>query len=140
MLVALVVGCLAGCSSSSREESGVTAVAPAHQSELVGTAPQSGTYVLYRAVGTEQPVIERIWSANVSTGQKVGFQWVTDKAHQWDPSGGFHLHAFAGGDVRDLGPFVDRDVRYVWAENNADVAGYFHTHNAQLNMQAAMMQ
>jgi hypothetical protein len=115
---------LAGCGSGN-----VQAVAPAHQERLIGTAPESGQYSLYRATGLDQnaePTLEKIWSVSASRGQRLGFQWVVDKAHQWDPQGGFHLIAFAGRESRDLGGFIERDVKYAWAGNSDDVMGYFH--------------
>lgn len=135
ILLAMVAGCA--------ETKSVQAVAPAHQEDLTGPAPASGAYSLYRAVGFDQdqePVIERIWTVNVSRGQKMGFHWVTDRQHQWDPQGAFHLQAFADGNTRDLGAFVDRDVKYVWAASNADIAGYFHSAAGQRNARMMTMQ
>lgn len=107
----------------------VQAVAPAHEEHLTTTAPESGSYSLYRATGLDQnvdPVVEKIWAVSVSRGQRLGFRWVVDKAQEWDPQGGFHLIAFAGGETRDLGSFVNRDMKYAWANASDDVLGYFH--------------
>lgn len=120
----LFTALLAGCGGS------VQAVAPSHQSHLNATAPESGRYVLYRATGLDQnadPTLERIWSVSLMNGQRLGFKWVVNKQHEWDAEGGFHLVAYAGNDSRDLGPFVDRDVKYAWAGQGDDVMGYFHS-------------
>jgi hypothetical protein len=123
---ALLIGValLSGCASSN----GVHAVAPAGQDNIVGTAPASGEYTLYRATGYMQDYnkqIEPVWTVSASAGQKIGFRWFTDPAHRYDPHGGFHLVAFAGNESRDLGAIKERDIRYLWAGSQGDVTGYF---------------
>ena len=39
-----------------------------------------------------------------------------------------------GDQTRDLGPFVERDVKYAWGSQGDDVMGYFHGHAAQRNL------
>lgn len=115
---------LTGCGGGT-----VQAVAPSHQSHLTAVAPESGRYVLYRATGLDQdaePTVERVWPVSLMKGQRLGFKWVVTKEHEWDAQGGFHLVAYAGNDSRDLGPFIDRDVKYAWGGEGDDVMGYFH--------------
>ena len=122
---------LAGCGGS------VVAVAPSHESQLTATARESGRYVLYRATGLDQndePTLERIWAVSLMNGQRLGFKWVVSKQHEWDPEGGFHLVAYAGNESRDLGPFIDRDVKYAWGAQGDDVMGYFHGRSAAHNI------
>src|SRR5579863_7401044 len=119
------VAFLSGCGGSY---SGVQALAPAEQDQLVGTASDSGQFTLYRATGFAENYdthIDPLWTVSVSAGQKVGFRW-DPSTNRWDPTGPLHLVAFAGDQVRDLGPVQHRDVKYVWAGAHADVAGYFH--------------
>ena len=124
---------LAGCGGTGN----VQAVAPGPNDRLSSVAPQSGSYNLYRATGTDQdtePTLERIWTVSVSRGDPLGFHWQTDKAQQWVPEKGFHLIAYAGGQSRDMGPFTARGVKYVWAATTDDVMGYFHGRNVQHSM------
>jgi hypothetical protein len=123
--VGILLSLLAGCAGTTT----VQAVAPAHQADLEGIAPETGSYSLYRAVGLDKagaPVIEKLWTVRVSRGEKMGFRWVTDRTREWSPEGGFRLEAYADHDSRDLGEFKARDVKYVWAAANADIPGYFH--------------
>lgn len=125
---ALLGGCVGGT---------VQAVAPARQSHLNATAPESGRYTLYRATFLDQndePTLEKVWSVSLMNGQRLGFHWVVDKAHEWDAQGGFHLVAYAGDQSRDLGPFLERNVKYAWGSQGDDVMGYFHGHAAQRNL------
>lgn len=120
-LAAILGGCTGGT---------VEAVAPARQAHLNGIAPESGSYTLYRATGLEQsndPTLVKVSSVSLMKGQRLGFRWVVNKTHEWDPEGGFHLVAYAGSQTRDLGPFIERDVKYVWAGEGDDVMGYFHS-------------
>lgn len=115
---------LAGCGGGT-----VEAVAPARQSHLNGIAPESGRYTLYKATGIDrdsEPTLERVWTVSLMNGQRIGFHWVVNKAHEWDPEGGYHLVAYAGDQSRDLGPFLERNVKYAWAGQGDDVMGYFH--------------
>jgi hypothetical protein len=121
-LGALLAG---GCGGSF---SGVVAHAPAIQQELAGTVQSSGEYTLYRGTGyieNYDPHTEPLWTITLEAGQKIGFRWVVDEAHQYDPSGAFHLVAFAGGEARDLGSFQKRDLRYAWAGSHSNAAGAF---------------
>lgn len=134
----LLICLLAGCATRD-----IQAIAPAHEDDLIGVAPESRAYSLYRAVGFDQasqPTIEKIWTTQVERGQKLGFHWVVDHKEEWNPTGGFRLQAFAESDTRDLGPYIDRDVKYVWAASNADVAGYFGHVAAHKNMETIFLQ
>jgi hypothetical protein len=122
---------LAGCGGSY---SGVQAIAPSVQDEMVGTAPSSGEFTLYRATGYvdgNEQQIEPIWTVSASAGQKLGFRWYTVPSERYSPEyggtggNGFHLVAYAGNESRDLGSFKQRDLKYVWAGSHGDVAGYF---------------
>jgi hypothetical protein len=109
-IAALCLAILSGCGGSG----GVHAIAPGTQDQLVGVAPSTGEYSLYRAVGFSEnhdTHVEPVWSVHVDQGQKVGFRWVSDETHKYDAHGGFHLIAFAGGEARDMGPFVTRDMK-----------------------------
>ena len=132
--LALGLMLLTGCASGT---GGVEAVAPSGQDTIVGRAPDGGQYVLYKATGFQggHPVVERIWTANVSRSEDMGFRWVSNPLTRYQSGGGFHLVAFAGGQSRDLGSFTNRDVKYLWAGTNTDIAGYF-----QDKANAAMMQ
>lgn len=123
---------LAGCGGGN-----VQAVAPGPQERLSSVAPESGQYHLYRATNTDQggePTLEKVWTVSVSRGERLGFHWRTNKPQEWAPEGGFHLIAYAGGESRDLGGFVVRDVKYVWAGTSDDVMGYFHGRSMQHNV------
>jgi hypothetical protein len=135
----LGVALLSGCGGSY---SGVQAIAPAGQEHLVGSAPDSGQFTLYRATGYIEnfnPQIAPVWTVSASSGQKIGFRWVTDVAHQYAPSGAFHLVAFAGNETRDLGAIEQRDIKYVWAGSHGDVAGYFSNKNASDTIKTLLM-
>lgn len=128
-LMTLTALLLTGCGGTGN----VQAAAPAPQDQLNGVAPQSGSYSLYRASNTDQgnePTLERIWTVSVNRGDRLGFQWRSDTAQRWVPEKGFHLIAYAGGQSRDLGAFVNRNTKYAWAASNDDVMGYFHGVNA----------
>jgi hypothetical protein len=139
--VALLAGMTLMCGCGGGSYSGVQAVAPAPQSQLVGMAQSSGEYTLYRAVGFAENYdehIEPVWTVSLSAGQKVGFRWETE-SHKWDPVGPLHLIAFAGGESRDLGTFQKRDMSYVWAGSHGDVAGYFHSRDMQDTLAAVTL-
>lgn len=125
MAMAAAAALVGGCGGSY---SGVQAIAPASQDQTAGVAPSTGEYTLYRATGFSENYdthVEPVWTLSVSQGQKLGFSWVTDETHRWDPEGAYHLVAYAGGQSRDLGAFKKRDVKFVWAGAKADVNGYF---------------
>ena len=127
--LALLIG-LMGLSGCGGSYSGVQAVAPSERDHLVGITPSSGDFTLYRAVGYAEQHdshVEPVWTVPVTGGQKIGFRWIADPNHKWDPYGGFHLIAFAGDQARDLGAYTTRDVQYVWAGSHGDVAGYFQS-------------
>jgi hypothetical protein len=137
-VLALLMALGSGCAQNS-----VPASAPGFAQNLVGTAPEGGPYVLYRTVGLDQsdkPTYEKVWSVRAQKGERLGFRWVTDEAHRWDQSGAFHLVAFADGDVRDLGPIVVRDTKYVWASADVDLDAYFHHEGNRKMMQTLTMQ
>ena len=130
---------LGGCGGSG----GVHAVAPGTQDQLVGVAPSTGDYSLYRATGFSEnhdTHVEPVWSVHVDQGQKIGFRWAADEAHKYDAQGGYHLIAFAGGEARDMGAFVTRDMKYVWAGSNGDVTGYFHGKGVSDTMKTLTLQ
>ncbi|HSZ56997.1 MAG TPA: hypothetical protein VK797_15125 [Tepidisphaeraceae bacterium] len=130
---------LGGCGGTY---SGVQAIAPAGQEQLVGTAPDSGQFTLYRATGYIQGHNEEIapvWTVSASAGQKLGFRWHTVEGHNYDINGGFHLVAFAGNESRDLGPIQQRDIKYVWAGSHGDVAGYFSNKDASDTIKTLLM-
>jgi len=140
LALALTVGLLAGCGGSY---SGVQAAAPGPQAHVVGVAPDSGEFTLYQATGymeNHDPHVEAVWTVNMSQGQRLGFHWVTDKVHEWDSRGAVHLVAFAGGQERDLGPLVDRDVKFAWGGAHADIAGYFSGHATWANSRFFVLQ
>lgn len=140
--VAIVAGMILICGGCGGSYSGVQAVVPAPQDEMVGTAQGSGEYTLYRAIGFDESYdehVEPIWTVSLSAGQKVGFRWET-QGHRWDPVGPLHLIAFAGGESRDLGAFERRDMNYVWAGSHGDVAGYFRARGMHDVLAAATLQ
>ncbi len=129
VMLGMTVGLLASAGGCGGSYSGVQAVAPAGQEQIAGVAPSSGEYTLYRATGFAENYdthVEPVWTLSVSQGQKLGFRWVTDETHRNDPNGAFHLVAYAGGEMRDMGAFQKRDVKFVWAGSKSDVNGYFH--------------
>jgi hypothetical protein len=136
-VLALSTVLVAGCGGSL---SGVQAQAPAIQQDLAGTVQSSGEYTLYRGTGYIEGFdqhVEPLWTISLQQGQKVGFRWVVDEAHKYDPEGAFHLVAFAGGEVRDLGSFRKRDMKYAWAGSHADAAGFFGSAGPRYAMEAA---
>jgi len=126
-LFALAIAILGGCGGGS---TGVHAVAPGTNSQLVSVAPSSGLYTLYRATGyvdnNSDQHVEPLWSVRVAQGQKLGFRWVSQENKHWDGHGALHLVAFAGSEARDMGTFENRDMKYLWAGSNGDVTGYLH--------------
>lgn len=132
----LAAALVCGCGGSM---SGVQAVAPGPQSQLMQSASGEGEYSLYRASGFDEagkPTrIERMWTVSVSQGQPLGFRWAADKAHQWDPDSGMHLVAVGGSQSRDLGVVNNRTTRYAWAGANGNVGMYFEG-QAQQNLMA----
>jgi hypothetical protein len=124
-LFAVAIALLAGCGGGP---TGVHAVAPGTQDNMVSAAPSSGLYTLYRATGyvsqRADQHVEPVWSARVAQGQKLGFRWVAQGNQKYDGYGALHLVAFAGDEARDMGTFDNRDVKYLWAGSNGDVTGY----------------
>jgi len=121
----------------------VQAIAPGSSDTLVSTAPEGGQYVLYRATGFDHapaPAIERVWAVTAPRGERLGFRWVTDTAHAYDAFGGYHLEAFIGGQVRDLGTFNDHDSKYVWAGSDTDLNGYFRHAGEHRTLQILTLQ
>jgi hypothetical protein len=138
-MLALLLALGSGCAQTNS----VPASAPGYAQNMVGAAPETGSYVLYRTVGLDQsdkPTYEKVWSVSAQKGERLGFRWVTDEAHRWDKSGAFHLVAFADGDVRDLGPIIVRDTKYVWASADVDLNAYFHHEGGQKMMRTLTMQ
>lgn len=137
----IALGLLSGCGASY---SGVQAEAPGPVSSLAQKAPGSGQFTLYKASGFDasgQPdKIERVWTVSLDEGQPMGFKWLSNPAHDFDPSGGAELQAFAGRQALDLGAFRRRDVKYVWAGSQADISGYFQSQAHASGMRAATMQ
>jgi hypothetical protein len=134
VLIGLAI--LGGCASNS----GVHAIAPAGQDHIVGTAPTSGEYTLYRATGyldDYNKQIEPVWTVSASAGQKLGFRW--DAVQKFAPDGGFHLIAFAGNETRDLGAIKQRDLKYLWAGSQGDVTGYFENWHTTKTINTLML-
>lgn len=124
-VLALSAVLIAGCGGSF---SGMVAQAPAVPEDLSGAVRSSGEYTLFRGTGFIENYdahVEPLWTITLQEGQKIGFRWVVDDAHKYDPSGAFHLVAFAGGEARDLGSFQNRDTRYAWGGSHSNAAAYF---------------
>jgi hypothetical protein len=137
-ILAVLVALVGGCGGTA-----VQAIAPGSTETQTGTVPQGGQYVLYRATGFDHdpaPTVERLWVVTAPRGTKLGFKWATDKGHQWDAFGANHLEAFAGGQIRDLGTYTDRDSKYVWAGADTDMTGYFRHAASQRNLRIVTMQ
>jgi hypothetical protein len=123
-VLALSALLLTGCGGSF---SGGQAAAPGAISHMSATVSSSGEYTLYRGSGYIEgydPHVEPIWTITLQQGQKIGFRWVVDEKHKYDENTAFHLVAFAGGEARDLGAFVKRDVKYAWGGSRSNVAMY----------------
>jgi len=139
----MVVGIalLSGCGGSY---SGVQAVVPGPVQDLAHTTPGSGEYTLYRASGFNEvgrpSKIERLWTISLSEGQRIGFKWVHDADREYQPYVGADLQAFAGPEMRDLGPYHSRDVQYLWAGSQADLGGYYQSVATQNLMKKVTMQ
>lgn len=140
-LLLVGVGLLSGCGGSY---SGVQAVVPGPAKNLARSAPDNGEYTLYRASGFDEigrpSKIERLWTISLNEGQRLGFQWVNDPAREYMPFGGAELHAFAGQEIRDLGPYRSRDVQYLWAGAQANLGGYYQSMSTEKVMKKVTMQ
>jgi hypothetical protein len=136
--LAILAVSLCGCGSVP-----VQAVAPGPTDAQASTAPMGGQYVLYRATGLDHapsPSVERVWVVTASRGERMGFRWVADKSHLYDAFGAYHLEAFIGRQVRDLGTFNDHDSKYIWAGSDTDMNGYFRHAAEQKGFQAWTLQ
>ena len=114
------------------------------RSDLTGSIPGGGQYSVYRASGFSEGTggssVEKVWTVSANGGERLGFRWAYPKNQRWDTAQPPHLIAFAGSQSRDLGPFRDRNVKYVWAGNNGDVVGYFNSENGKSTGRMLTMQ
>jgi hypothetical protein len=115
--VALASVALAGCSSS---DAGMLAAAPTSKPGMSYTAHDSGRYTLYHATrltDSDRPdpgATQQVGSFDVRAGESLGFNWVTDKAHQYDPDAHINLVAYAGSHRINLGGINSPNELYFW--------------------------
>jgi hypothetical protein len=136
--LALALASAAGCSHASK----INAIVPGREGQMMSKAKENGQFVLYRAVGVDSgsPSVEIIWSVPVSQGDSMGFRYTSGKDQQWDQFAPAHLQAFAAGQARDLGPYTDREVRYLWAPANTDIGAYLKDVENQRTMETITLQ
>jgi len=90
-MLALSTVLIAGCGGSF---SGVQAEAPAIQEDMASTVQSFGRIPLFRGSGYIENYdqhVEPLWTITLQSGQRIGFRWVTDEPHKYDPTGPFHL-------------------------------------------------
>jgi hypothetical protein len=114
--LALVTLALAGCTSSGP---GVAAV-PGGKATSYTTG--GGTYTLYHAtrlIKNDKPdpaATQKVASFDLRPGDAVGFDWATDKAHEYDPDAHINLIAYAGTQRLNLGGLKSPQEVYYWSE------------------------
>ena len=139
LLLALSAVALAGCGGS-----GVVAVAPGGDHQLVRHNVSGGQYVLYRGTGFDEMNrprrIEEVWRASVPDRSDLGFQWTHNKQTMYEPDAALHLVAIAGPDRRDLGPLRQQTEKYFWADANANVGAYWQGQGARTMFETVTLQ
>ena len=140
LLVTTAFG-LVGCSSGG---GGLTALAPASQSEMMRPHVIGGRYILYRGTGFSdlyQPQkIKAVWQTQVTDRDRVGFEWYSDPTTKYEPKSALHLIAIAGSQRRDLGPLDRTNEKYFWAEAGQNVNAYWQARGAQTVGEEITMQ
>ena len=139
ILAAAALGLLGGCGGTTN---GVHAVVPGPEGRMRGNVAGGGQYTLYRAVLNEvstTPRIESVWTVSASGGEQLGFRYSTVQGQGWNPDA-LHLIAYAGGQTRDLGPYKNRRVEYLWAGSEGDVASYYSAVGADKASRTLFMQ
>jgi len=117
VLLGLGALCLMGCS---------TGVAAIYAGAPDGTVPVStvmsggGHVTLFHVTrwdSGDQPLdAQQVAGFDLHAGEKVGFEWKTDKAKMYDPDAQLALLAYAGEHRLDLGKITSPTDRYYWAD------------------------
>jgi hypothetical protein len=90
------------------------------------TVQSGGHYILYHAtkrIKNEAPdpkATTQVASFDLRTGDTVGFEWVTNKAHEYDPDAHIDLFAYAGSHRINLGGLKSQQEVYYWSNANGD--------------------
>ena len=110
---------IGGCSSGG---SAILAGAPGAEAPAYSTVRDAGRITLYKVTewnSQDQPIhSQEVASYKLQAGEKVGFDWVRDPAHQYDPNAHMNLVAYAGTHRVDLGGINSPKERYFWADPN----------------------
>jgi hypothetical protein len=107
-----------GCSDNN---SGMYAAVPGGKATSYTTS-DGGRYTLYHATrltdsGKPDPsATQQVASFDLRAGESLGFNWVTDKAHEYDPDAHLILQAYAGSHRLNLGGLNSTHERYYWAQ------------------------
>ena len=86
------------------------------------TIQSGGHYVLYhvtKLINNDHPdpnATQQVVSYDLRTGDVVGFEWQTDKAHEYDPDAHINLVAYAGTRRINLGGLHSPQEFYYWGE------------------------
>jgi hypothetical protein len=118
-VLALAAAFTTGCSNGGKA---IYASAPAGGFSTHYTVRDGGRYSLYRVTNWNkngQPeAAEQIATYDLRPGEKLGFNWVTDRSKMYDPDAHANLEAYAGSHRNNLGAIVSRNEKYYWADPN----------------------
>lgn len=118
-VLGLACVCAIGCSEGG---SSIYAAAPDADFSTHYTVQGGGHFTLFRVTAWNpdgQPAAtERVATYDLRPGERLGFNWVTDHGHMYDPDAQMSLEAYAGSHRANLGPIVSRSEKYYWADAN----------------------
>jgi len=119
-ILGLACVCTIGCGEGGN--SAIYAAAPDANFSTHYTVQGGGRFTLFRVTSWKkdgQPAAtERVASYDLRPGEKLGFNWVNDRGHMYDPDAQMSLEAYAGSHRTNLGPIVSRSEKYYWADAN----------------------
>ena len=116
----LVTLALVGCTPT---DPGVAAV-PGHANSY--TIQSGGHYTLYHAtrrIKNDKPdpnYTKAVASLDLRVGDRVGFEWTNDKAHEYDPDAHINLIAYAGNKRFNLGGLTSQQEIYYWSSSDGN--------------------
>jgi hypothetical protein len=118
-VLGLAALCTIGCSNGGKA---IYASAPSGGFGNQYTVRDGGKYSLFRVTGWNkngQPEgVEQVATYDLRPGEKLGFNWITDRSRMYDPDAHMSLEAYAGSHRTNLGGITSQKEKYYWADPN----------------------